>query len=101
MSTHYVTSRWAVKPGCEEEFGAAFEAFALWAELNHPQGGTARLLQNVEEPSEYVGMWEFPGAEAIERWRDQQDVVEHMAALGSLADRVEEGVFELRVLVGG
>jgi hypothetical protein len=46
-------------------------------------------------------MWEFPGAEAIERWRDQQDVVEHMAALGSLADRVEEGVFELRVLMGG
>lgn len=101
MSTHYASSRWTVKPGRAEEFTAAFEAFALWAELNHPEGGTARLLQSIEKPSEYVGMWEFPGAEAIERWRGQKDVLNHMDRLSALADRVNEGIFELRVLVGG
>ena len=46
-------------------------------------------------------MWEFPGAEAIERWREQRDVAEHMDTLEALADNVEEGVFEVRVVVGG
>jgi heme-degrading monooxygenase HmoA len=81
VSTHYVSARWTVKPGREEEFVTAFEALALWAELNHPEGGTARLLHSIDEPSVYVGMWEFPGAEAIERWR-RRDVVEHMDTLG-------------------
>ena len=101
MSTHYASSRWTVKPGRAEEFVTAFEALALWAELHHPEGGTARLLQSIEEPSDYVGMWEFPGAEAIKRWREHKDVIEHMDRLSALADHVEEGVFELRVLVGG
>ncbi|MGZ8688494.1 MAG: hypothetical protein ACXWZP_08715 [Gaiellaceae bacterium] len=101
MSTHYVSSRWTVKPGRESEFVAAFEAFALWAELNHPEGGTARLLQGVDERSQYVGLWEFPGAETIERWRGQKDVVAHLDTLAALADQVEETVFELRVVFGG
>lgn len=101
MSTHYVSSRWSVKPGHEEEFVAAFETLALWAELNHPEGGTARLLQSVGEPSDYVAMWEFPSAEAIERWRATKDVGDHLDALAALAGRVEEDVFELRVVVGG
>lgn len=101
MSTHYVTGTWTVKPGREEEFVTAFETLALWAELNHPESGTARLLQSLERPSMYVGMWEFPGAEAIARWRELRDVGEHLDALAALADHIEEDVFELRVVVGG
>jgi hypothetical protein len=85
VSTHYVSSRWTVKPGREEEFVTAFEALALWAELNHPEGGTARLLQSVDTPLDYLGMWELPGAEAVERWREHRDVVEHLATLAALA----------------
>jgi heme-degrading monooxygenase HmoA len=101
VSTHYVSSRWKVKRGREDEFVAAFETFALWAELNHPEGGTARLLQNVDQPLQVTALWEFPGAEAIERWRGHGDVVEHMARLESLAEQVDESVFEVRVVVGG
>ncbi len=101
MSTHYVASRWKVKRGRGDDFVAAFEAFALWAELNHPEGGTARLLQQVEEPSQMTTIWEFPGAETIERWRQQPDVVEHMGRLEALAEQLEESVLELRALVGG
>jgi len=101
VSTHYVSSRWKVKRGREEEFVTAFETFALWAELNHPEGGTARLLQNVDVPSQVEAMWEFPGAEAIERWREQKDVAEHMGRLEAVAELLEESVFEVRVVVGG
>lgn len=101
MSTHYVSGRWKVKRGREDEFISAFETFALWAELNHPEGGTARLLQNVDEPLQMTGMWEFPGGEAIKRWREQKDVVEHMGRLEALAEHLEESVFEVRVVVGG
>ena len=101
MSTHYVTGTWTVKPGRGEEFVTAFEALALWLELNHPESGTARLLQSLERPAVYVGMWEFPGAESIARWRALHDVGEHLDTLAALADHIEEDVFELRVLVGG
>lgn len=101
MSTHYVSSRWKVKRGREDEFVSAFETFALWAELNHPEGGTARLMQDVDEPLRMTGTWEFPGAEAIERWREHRDVIEHMERLEALAELLEERVFEVRVVVGG
>jgi hypothetical protein len=101
VSTHYVSSRWKVKRGREDEFVSAFETFALWAELNHPEGGTARLMQDVDEPLRMTGMWEFPGAEAIERWREHRDVIEHMERLEALAELLEERVFEVRVVVGG
>lgn len=101
MSTHYVSSRWKVKRGREDEFVGAFETFALWAELNHPEGGTARLLQDVDDSLQVTAMWEFPGAEAIERWREHRDVIEHMGRLESLAEHLEERVFEVRVVVGG
>jgi hypothetical protein len=60
-----------------------------------------RLLQNVEDPLQVTGMWEFPGAEAIERWRGHRDVAEHMGRLETLAEHLEESVFEVRVVVGG
>lgn len=101
MSTHYVSSRWTVKPDRGEEFVAAFEAFALWAELNHPEAGTARLLQSADDQGVYVALWEFPAAAGVERWREQKDVVEHMDRLAALAAHVDDTVFELRVLVGG
>lgn len=101
MSTHYISSRWQVKRGREDEFVSAFQALALWSELNHPEGGTARLLQNVDEPLQLTALWEFPGAEAIDRWRAQKDVVEHMGHLEALAEHLEESVFEVRVVVGG
>jgi len=100
MSTHVLTGRFAVKKGREDAFASAWEAVALHAELDAPGTGTARLLQSTDDPSQFVGLWEFPSAEAIAIWRSDPAVQDGLAGLDRLLAGSDTDVFEVRVVVG-
>lgn len=100
MSTHVLTGRWQVRDGKEDEFTSSWEAIAVLSEVEDPERSAARLLQSTEDPLLFVGLWEFPSAEAIDAWRANAAVQDRLAALDPLLERAETGVFEVRVVVG-
>jgi heme-degrading monooxygenase HmoA len=100
MSTHVLAGRFAVKRGREDAFAAAWEAVALHAELDAPGTVAARLLQSTDDPRQFLGLWEFPSAEAIARWRADPGVAAGLARLEGLLSSSSTDVYEARVVVG-
>jgi heme-degrading monooxygenase HmoA len=100
MSTHVVTGRWTVKRGGDDEFVSVWEAAVLRAELEAPGTSAARLLQSTDDPSRFLGLWEFRSADAIAAWQADTGAQELIAALERLVEPGETEVFEVKVVVG-
>ena len=55
----YTSGTWRVKPGEEDEFVAAWEAFVTWA-AQMPGSGTFHLVRDIDDRSHYMsfGDWD-------------------------------------------
>ena len=99
MGERYTLGRWQVKEGREDEFRAAWQAFAEWTAANVPGAvaGEAKLLQDIDDSRVFysVGPWE--SIEAIAAWRATAGFQERVAGMRELLDDFEPHTLRLVV----
>lgn len=96
LYTHHV---WAVKSGREEEFVVRWRELAEWTAANVPGAGTARLLQDVDQPGRFVSVAPWESREALAGWRSLLGYQERLGRVRELLETFTPSTLALRAKV--
>lgn len=97
MSHPYTHGIWAVKPGREDAFIAAWTEFAQWSSREVPGALWAKLLRDRENPSRFITVGPWESLDAIERWRAEPGWQERVRQIRELLDGFEPATLDLVV----
>ena len=100
MGKPYSMGVWIAKPGLEEEFAAAWQAFADWSVRTIPGGMWATLLRDRTQTNRFVSFGPWDSLEAIEAWRSHAGFRERVGRIRELIDGLEPFTLEAVVDVG-
>lgn len=88
MARVFTHGTWIVKPGCEEEFVAAWREFAEWTRTQIPDArGT--LLRDREERSRFHSFGAWASEAEVENWRADPGFDERIGRIRELLDGFE------------
>jgi hypothetical protein len=85
----YRVGSWTVRPGQVEAFIEAWQAFAEWVVGKLPDGGEAFLLQDVDEPQEFVSYAALMMPERTEELLASAESASRMQSVMELCKRVQ------------
>ena len=96
MTEVYTTGTWRPKPGREEEFVAAWTAFAGWAAASDG-AGTLRLTRDRGDSARFVSLGRWQNGEVVAAWKGSPEFRER---IGRVLQHVDDFVpAELDVVV--
>ena len=88
MPAVYTTAEWIAKPGQQDAFVEAWNAFASWAQ-DRPGAGTLRLARDLGGDTRFVSFGSWDDIESVHRWKADPEFRERMS-------KVQEHVAEFR-----
>ena len=77
MTEVYSSGVWKAKQGEEKQFEQAWTEFAQWLGTM-PGAGTARLVQDLDNPGSYISFAPWESLDAMHAWKSSPDFKEHM-----------------------
>jgi heme-degrading monooxygenase HmoA len=97
----FTTGVWNVKKGKEQEFINAWREMATWT-FQNMDGGSARLLQDSQNPSMFISVGEWTSEANIQKWRESSDFKSALAKISALlAEPSQPHKMKEAVSVGG
>lgn len=96
----WTSGTWRVKPGCEDEFVAAWREFATWSSAAFPGGAHAWLLRDREAAGTFVSVGPWPDDASVEAWRASDGFRERIGRIRALLDGFEPRTLDEVVAVG-
>lgn len=96
LYTHHV---WVVRSGREEEFVARWRDLAEWTAANVAGAGTARLLQDMDQPGRFISVAPWENSEALASWRSLLGYQERLGRLRELLETFTPSTLALRARV--
>ena len=100
MSQVYISGRWTVVPGREEEFVTARNELAEWTWAEIPGSSWAPLLPHLENPNVFLSFGPCESPEAVAAWRESPGFQERVRRIRELLEGFEPGVFDCRAQIG-
>jgi heme-degrading monooxygenase HmoA len=90
----YTSGTWRVRPGDEDEFVAAWEAFVTWA-AQMPGSGTFHLVRDIDDPSHFMSFGDWDSFSAQDAWKLEAEFRERIGRVRAHCDEFTPSVFEL------
>jgi heme-degrading monooxygenase HmoA len=100
MGEAYSSGVWIVVPGREDEFIAAWEAFASWSLREVPGARWATLLRDRSQANRFVSIGPWESLEHMEAWRSHPGFAERVAGMRPLIERLEPSTLQAVAEVG-
>jgi len=69
----YTHGLWIVKTGNEKAFIDHWSSFAQWTAKNYPGGGKGYLLQDLDNPQQFVSFGPWKDMETVNKWREDPE----------------------------
>jgi heme-degrading monooxygenase HmoA len=91
----YSSGEWLVQPGSEEEFIQRWTNFLEWSLNNAPGAVTAVLVRSAEEPRRFLSLGAWENQEALERWRQMDQMQELLGQCRELCEEFEAHFYTL------
>ena len=82
----YTLGIWTVKEGKEQDFIAEWDRFANWTAKNQPGARDAYLVQDLNDPKQFISFGPWDNSEAIAAWRDRPEFKAFVAKVKGLCD---------------
>jgi heme-degrading monooxygenase HmoA len=92
--TVYTLGVWRVKPGCEDDFVASWDALAQWT-LDRGFDTHGTLVRDRSDPQRFVSFGPWRSVEDTERWRAEPEFQERVARLEALLESFEPGTYDV------
>lgn len=80
---------WKTKPGKEAEFIELWQSFADWTAVHMAGAGSGTLLQDAENPRQFISYGPWRDSEAVRNWRDTPEFKDFAARARGLCDEFE------------
>src|SRR5262245_8726530 len=90
----FTSGTWVVKPGLEDDFIAAWQAFAEWTKANAPGAGWVYLTRDTEQANRFVSFGPWQDAGAIAAWRAMPGFQERIRGIRELLEHFEAMTLE-------
>jgi len=84
----YTCGTWIVKPGMEQDFIEAWQAFADWTTSHQTGAGAGTLLQNEDDPRMFLSFGPWENVEVISEWRSKPEFQGFVHKAQELCDEV-------------
>jgi heme-degrading monooxygenase HmoA len=78
MANTYTSGVWAVKPGQDDDFVAAWNEFVKSA-AEMPGSGTFRLLRDLDRPGRFMSFADWESFDAQQAWRQHPEFAKQIA----------------------
>jgi heme-degrading monooxygenase HmoA len=91
----YSSGEWLVQPGSEEEFIQKWTNFLQWSLNNAPGAVSAVLVRSAEEPRRFLSLGAWENQEALERWRQMDQMQELLGQARELCEEFEAHFYTL------
>ena len=85
----YTLGIWTVKQGNEKSFIAEWTAFSTWTNNNISRAGTAYLLQDRDNPRQFISYGAWESVDAIAAWRERPEFKAFVAKVRDLCEKFE------------
>ena len=85
----YTCGSWFVKPGMEQSFIEAWQAFADWTSRAQPGAGSGILLQAEDDSQKFISFGPWDTAEHITDWRSKQEFQDFIAKARELCQEMK------------
>ena len=96
----FVSGRWTVKPGSEDEFVTRWTAFTQWS-LDNAKGARGfYLLRDEKEPNRFVSLGYWDDKASIGAWRQSPEFAEKLGRARELCDEFEARDYALAAQIG-
>ena len=82
----YTHGLWIVKAGNEKAFIEEWSRFAKWTAKNHSGAGNAHLLQDSDNPQQFVSFGPWDNTESIKNWREDLEFKKFVSKAKELSD---------------
>lgn len=82
----YTHGLWIVKAGNERAFIEEWSRFAKWTAKNHSGAGKAYLLQDSDNPQQFVSFGPWENTESIKTWREDPEFKKFVSKAKELCD---------------
>lgn len=69
----YTHGVWMVKAGNEKVFIDHWSEFAQWTSKHYPGGGKGHLLQDLENPQQFISFGPWRDMETVKKWREDPE----------------------------
>jgi heme-degrading monooxygenase HmoA len=99
MPKSYTMGFWTVRHGAEDDFVAAWTAFADWI-TGQPGVHTMRLVRDVKQPGRFISFADWDGMEEIHAWKASPEFKERIGRVKQYTDDFTAAEAELAVRVG-
>ena len=100
MAQAYTHGMWHAKAGKEDEFAAAWQAFAEWAFAEAPGAVGAVLIKDVEDPSLFWSFGPWASLDDARAFREVPGFADHIGRMEQLLESSSRHAGEERVRVG-
>ena len=97
----YSSGEWLVRPGSEEEFIQRWTNFLEWSLNNAPGAVSAVLVRSAEEPRRFLSLGAWENQEALERWRQMDQMQELLGRCRELCEEFEANFYTLAASLKG
>ena len=91
----YTSGDWMVTSGKEDEFIAAWTAFARWANENAAGTISMRLIRDSSNPGHFVSYGEWESEQAVKEWRNTPAFAEEIAKVRAHCDNFQPSDYTL------
>jgi len=85
----WTLGRWQIKPGNQDAFRDAWQAFANWTTENVPGAIEGFLLQDADDPNLFYSIGPWESAAVVEAWRARPEFGAFVAKVMPLCDAFE------------
>lgn len=96
----YTSDDWYIKPGYEEAFEAAWEAFVEASREEIEPGAWAALSRDCEDPSHFRSLGCWNDGSAYLRWRDGEGLARLIGQLAEMLESMDTSMFEVTAASG-
>jgi heme-degrading monooxygenase HmoA len=101
MTEFYAAGQWFVAAGHEEEFIRRWHDYVSWGQRAHADGFEgARLLRDEQDPTHFHSYLAWSRASARDRWRDDPEMPQRLAACEEVCLDVHTGAYREASRVG-